>query len=299
MDRRQFLIFASALAYQTRTANAFTSTCTVTTQPLWCGLPPGDGGPRGMPKISSRGAVSHIAVPTLTVLKPDKPNGHAVLVAAGGGYRRIEMAKEAWPAALWLRLRGYTPYILRYRLPGEEWNAGNLVSLQDARRALRIIRARHHKLTVLGFSAGGHLLGMAAARADYDAYPAQDAIDSMPAYADGVALIYPVVTLEAPWTHTSTHRQLVGDDASARAEAQWSVQHFITPQAPSFFYVQARDDKIAAPHNALLLKAACCRAHVPIELHCYSRGGHGFSMGRAGTPTMAWPERYAAWLNRQ
>jgi acetyl esterase/lipase len=78
----------------------------------------------GAPRRSARGALSHIARPQLAVWRPAVPRGHGVLIAAGGGYRRIEMAKEAWPAARWLTARGYTAYILSYRLPGEGWGAG-------------------------------------------------------------------------------------------------------------------------------------------------------------------------------
>ncbi|OAT52576.1 twin-arginine translocation pathway signal sequence domain protein [Kluyvera georgiana ATCC 51603] len=82
-------------------------------------------------------------------------------------------------------------YILSYRLPGESWHDGSRVALQDAQRALRIIRQREKRVNVLGFSAGGHLLGMAVTRADERSYTPLDALDSLPARADGAALIYP------------------------------------------------------------------------------------------------------------
>lgn len=297
MHRRQFLASCAwALSLGPLSAAAGAARVTI---PLWPGQPPGGGGPKGARKISVRGAVSHIAIPTLTMLQPANPDGRAVLIAAGGGYRRIEMAKEAWPAASWLARRGYTPYVLSYRLPGEGWHDGQRVSLQDAQRALRIIRHRHGSVGVLGFSAGGHLLGMAAARPDYASYAPQDALDATPAAADNAALIYPVVTLEAPYNHTSTHRQLVGNDASPREEAQWSVQNFITPHSPPFFLAQAEDDTISDPHNTLILAAACRRAGVPVEMQRYPSGGHGFGMGRPGTLTVEWPARYEAWLCRR
>lgn len=299
MHRRQFLASCAWALSLGPLSIACAAAADGVTIPLWPDLPPGGGGPKGARKISARGAVSHIAAPSLTMLAPANPNGRAVLIAAGGGYRRIEMAKEAWPAARWLAQRGYTPYILRYRLPGEGWRDGHLVSLQDAQRALRIIRCRHGDVGVLGFSAGGHLLGMAATRPDYASYTPQDTLDGTSAAADNAALIYPVVTLEAPWNHTSTHRQLVGDKASPREEAQWSVQNFITRQSPPFFLAQAENDTISDPHNTLLLAAACRRTGVSVEMHRYPRGGHGFAMGRPGTLTVEWPARYEAWLCRR
>ncbi|MBS0908272.1 alpha/beta hydrolase [Tatumella sp. JGM118] len=264
--------------------------------PLWNGTPPGGGGPDGRLISSAGGALSHIAHPTLSVYSPARSNGYAVLIAAGGGYKRIEMRKEALPAAAWLTARGFTAYVLTYRLPDEGWGEGSLVALQDAQRALRVIRQREKHLSVLGFSAGGHLLGLAAVRSDFVSYPPTDAIDTLPAKADRAALIYPVITLEPPYTHTSTHRILAGTGASLRQDAQWSVQNFVTPQSPPFFLVQAKDDPVSDPENTLIMQAACQREHVPVELFRYSRGGHGFGMGKPGTPTVEWPAHYAQWL---
>lgn len=264
--------------------------------PLWEGIPPGGGGPGGVIKVSGNDALSHIARPVLSVYLPANPNGYAVLIAAGGGYKQIEMGKEALPAAAWLTARGFTAYVLTYRLPGEGWGDGALVALQDAQRALRVIRQREQHLSVLGFSAGAHLLGLAVTRSDYVSYPPTGATDALPARADRAALIYPVITLEPPYTHTSTHRLLAGRDASLQQDAQWSVQNFVTPQSPPFFLVQAKDDPVSDPENTLILQAACLREHVPVELFRYSRGGHGFGMGKTGTPTVKWPAHYAQWL---
>ncbi|MEC5100660.1 alpha/beta hydrolase, partial [Raoultella ornithinolytica] len=195
MNRRHFLLLSAVSLWAATRAGASDrrdeALC------LWPGEPPGGGGPSGAPRLSARGALTHIARPQLTVWRPALSRGHGVLIAAGGGYRRIEMAKEAWPAARWLTARGYTAYILSYRLPGEGWGAGALAPLQDAQRALRLIRAREEQVSLLGFSAGGHLLGMAACRADFAAYSPQDALDDRPARADKAALIYPISILKS------------------------------------------------------------------------------------------------------
>ena len=300
MDRRQFLTtFAAALCLRAALSESLAAGSATSIIPLWEGTPPGGGGPKGERSISARGAVSYVAIPTLSALRPVKPNGRAVLIAAGGGYKRIEMAKEAWPAAQWLAQRGYAPYVLCYRLPGEGWRDGNLVALQDAQRALRVVRQRHGEVSVLGFSAGGHLLGMAALRPDFASYPPRDALARRPASADGAALIYPVVTLEAPYNHTSTHKLLVGNHPAAGEEARWSLQTYVTPQSPPLFLAQAEDDHVSNPQNTLILAAACRREGVPVGMHRYRTGGHGFGMGRPGTPTAAWPAAYEAWLCRR
>ncbi|MEQ4512554.1 alpha/beta hydrolase [Dickeya zeae] len=265
---------------------------------LWGDTPPGGGGPFDPPHVSARGALSHIANPYLDVFAPEKPNGQAILVAAGGGYQRIEMGKEAWPAAAWLAAQGYTAYVLAYRLPGEGWHDGSRVALQDAQRALRVIRHRERRVGVLGFSAGGHLLGMAALRHEAR-YPPQDELDTLPIQADHAALIYPVITLEKPYQHTATHRVLVGRDASAAQEAEWSVQSYVSGRSPPFFLVQADDDSVSDPHNTLIMAQACQRANVPVVMQRYPVGGHGFGLGEPGSPVAAWPSAYLNWLHRQ
>ncbi|MEF3102373.1 acetyl esterase/lipase [Raoultella ornithinolytica] len=294
MNRRRFLLFSAAALLITQRTRA--SDSIQETLPLWSAEPPGGGGPGGAVRLSARGALSHIVRPSLTVWRPAVPNGHGVLVAAGGGYRRIEMAKEAWPAARWLTARGYTAYVLSYRLPGEGWTAGGLAPLQDAQRALRLIRQREQKVSLLGFSAGGHLLGMAACRADFASYPPLDAADVLPARADGAALIYPVISLEPPYSHTATHRILAGPHASPAVDRAWSVQTYVNGQTPPCFLTQALDDPVSDPHNTLIMADACRQHQVPVSLYRYASGGHGFAMGRPGTPTVDWPGHYAAWL---
>lgn len=294
MNRRHFLLFSAAVLLAANRASARDPQ--QETLWLWPGDAPGGGGPQGASRLSARGALSHIARPQLSVWQPAAPRGHGVLVAAGGGYRRIEMAKEAWPAARWLTARGYTAYVLSYRLPGEGWAAGGLAPLQDAQRALRLIRQREQKVSLLGFSAGGHLLGMTACRADFASYPPVDARDALPARADGAALIYPIISLEPPYSHTATHRVLAGPHASPAVDRAWSVQTYVNRRTPPCFLTQAQDDPVSDPHNTLIMADACRQHQVAVSLYRYASGGHGFGMGRPGTPTVAWPERYARWL---
>jgi acetyl esterase/lipase len=254
-------------------------------------------------ETTAKGATSNIAVPSITVFRAAKPNGSAMLVAGGGGYKRIEMASEALPAALWLNDRGITAFVLSYRLPGEGWNDGPLAPLQDAQRALRLIRAKSadyaiksDRIGVLGFSAGGHLMGLAATRSEYASYSAIDAFDELSARPDAAALIYPIITLKPPYDHTSTKRVLIGEHPTAEETAEWSVETHVQSDCPSMFLVQAKDDPISDPHNTLIMAAACKSANVSVEMHRLKSGGHGFGMGKAEMPTAAWPGWYEGWL---
>lgn len=300
MKRRNFILGAGTAVLMLKLAalQAKDPTAPSETVELWNGVPPGGGGPSGDNTLTSHGSLSNVVRPYLQIFKPDKPNGKAVMVAAGGGYKRIELGGEGWPMADWLTQRGYTAYVLAYRLPSEGWNAGNVVAMQDAQRALRIVRSRESHVSLLGFSAGGHLMGMTATLGDSQTYAAQDSIDSIAAVAEGAALIYPPITLERPYTYTSTHKVLVGADASAQEEAEWSVQNRVTESTPPEFLVQAEDDSVVDPHNTLIMAAACEQRGVAVEMHRYATGGHGFGLGRRGTAAEEWPGRYEEWLGR-
>ena len=265
--------------------------------PLWQDEPPGGGGPSGNLRVSANGSWSNIVSPAIQRFQPENPNGSAVLIAAGGGYRWIGMGGEAWPVARWLNARGYTAYVLSYRLPHEKWHAASLAPLQDAQRAIRLVRSMETKVHLLGFSAGGHLFGMAAARPEFATYEPQDALDQVVPVADSVGLIYPVITLEPPYTHTMTHRQLVGKNASATQEANWTVENYVTRQFPPTFLAQAEDDPVSNPHNTVIMHDICRKMGVPVEQINITRGGHGFGLGKAGTPAALWDEAYAVWLN--
>lgn len=293
---------AFALARPLRTAIA-SETASL---PLWDRTPPGGGTISGEPERSSKGAMSHVVTPMLEVFRPARPNGSAALIAGGGGYKRIQMESEAYPAARWLAQRGVTAFVLDYRLPGEGWAAGALAPFQDAQRAIRLIRARAGiygvdpaRILALGFSAGGHLIGMTAARPDFASYPAQDDIDVLPAEVAAAALIYPVVTLRPPYDHTSTRRMLVGDHPSEKDSAAWSVESWIGPQMPPLFAVQAQDDPVSDPANLAILTQAAKRAGVPIEAHRLPSGGHGFGMGKPGAPSAEWPSWFEHWLRER
>jgi acetyl esterase/lipase len=303
--RQALACSALALARQPRLAAAGTaaSAAAIPTLPLWDRTMPGGAPIAGASKRSANGALSHIVTPMLEVFAPARPNGSAALIAGGGGYKRIQLASEAYPAARWLARRGVTAFVLDYRLPGDGWAAGPLAPLQDAQRAIRLIRARApaygldpSRLLALGFSAGGHLMGMTAARPDFASYPAQDDIDALPARVSAAALIYAIVTLRAPYDHTSTRRVLIGDHPSADDSAGWSVDTWIGKSMPPLFAVQAEDDPVAPPENIAILARAARLAGVPIETHRLSRGGHGFGMGKAGSPSAEWPAWFALWL---
>lgn len=270
---------------------------------LWPDLPPGGGGPSGPQVEDGSGAVSNVSTPVLEVFLPQKPSGTAVLVAGGGGYRRIGLVKEAYPAAYLLASQGITAFVLTYRLPSENWAEGPVVAVQDGQRALRVIRANAERfgldpgrIGVMGFSAGGHLCGMVAARSTFRAYAPVDAVDELSARPDFAALIYPVVSLQPPFDTTNTRRSLVGETPTQEARAAWSLHTHVGPDCPSIFLVQADDDRVVNPQQSRILDEACRGAKVMVEYHRFAVGGHGFGIGSAEASVALWPRLYRLWL---
>jgi acetyl esterase/lipase len=272
---------------------------------LWPEAVPGSGGPQGENRATAWGAVSHVSTPELTVFPAHKPNGGAVLIVPGGGYRSISVEGEGYSAATWLNQRGYAAFVLTYRLPGEGWSDGPKVSVADAQRALRVIRANagvygidKSRVGILGFSAGGHLAGLAATRFADTFYQPLDKVDTLSDRPDWAALVYPVITLEAPFTKTSTHRQMVGRGSDPALESAWSVQTEVNGRMPPVFLVHAEDDPIANIRHSEIMAAACQAVKVPVDFVRLPTGGHGFAMGRPGTASMDWGKSFDQWLKR-
>lgn len=269
--------------------------------PLWPGVPPGGEGPSGGEEVDAHGARRNIVRPRLTLFEPARMSDTVFLIASGGGYRRIEDGKEALPAARWLTAHGYAAAVLDYRLPGEGWTPE--APVQDARRALRLLRsgaalAGMRRVGVLGFSAGAHLLALAAGNAPLGGYDRVDAADEAPARADLAAFIYPVLSLSPDLRPTSAQKMLIGRDPSPALAATWSADTHVDAHFPPAFLVQALDDPVSDPRQAPLMADACARAGVPVELHMLASGGHGFGMGRVGASSAQWPAWFADRLAR-
>jgi acetyl esterase/lipase len=243
----------------------------------------------------------------MVVFRPAIPNGSAVLVMPGGGYRWVVIDKEGYEVARWLSARGYTVFVLFYRLPGEGWKAGPDVALADAQRAIRLIRQRARdygilpeRVAAMGFSAGGHVCGDLATRFATLVYDAVDSADGLISRPDAAALIYAVQSMRAPIAHAGSRALLIGKDASAERERAHSPASNVTRQTPPCFVVHAEDDPTVPVDNSLEFRAALKRAGVPVETHLFTNGGHGFGLRRAmGKPAEAWPDLFARWTATQ
>ncbi len=328
IDRRSFMAASvcagAGFAGVASPLLAQTTVPTVPGSPLPPGLPqPSEtidlwpGGAPGMPakpltetvqerstdRLVTDRAVYGIAKPRMAVFRPDRPNGAAVLITPGGGYRWVVIDKEGYEMGRWLAARGFTAFVLFYRLPGERWAAGPDVALADAQRAMRVIRARAgdfaidpERVSAMGFSAGGHLCADLATRFDAKVYAPVDAADRLSAKPHSAAPIYPVISMTAPDAHGGSRELLVGKNATPALEAAHSPHLNVPADAPPVFLLHAEDDEVVPVNNALLLRAALKAKGVRVETHLFEHGGHGFGLRKAiGKPVEVWPELWRAW----
>jgi acetyl esterase/lipase len=282
--------------------------------PLWPGSPPGSPTTLPTPKYEQRSKdpnfndrwLTGVDRPSLTVRRPATPNGTAVMLMPGGGYGFLAIDNEGEEQARWLNALGITAFILRYRIPTEGWANRSIVPLADAQRGLRLIRASAKRygvdparIATIGFSAGGHLAGSLATRHAERVYTPVDAADQLSARPDLAGLIYPVVSMAAPFTHIGSRDQLFGPGADPKALAAASVETRVTADTPPVFLTHASDDGLVPIENSIALYQALLAAKRPGELHAFDQGGHGFGVRLPKTvPASIWPTLFAAYARR-
>ena len=225
--------------------------------------------------------------------------GAAFVVCPGGGYGGLA-AHEGEPVARWLNGLGVTAFVLRYRL-GPRYR--HPVMLGDAARAIRWVRTHTReygidpaRIGILGFSAGGHLASTAATHFDDGKPGASDPVEQHSSRPNAAVLIYPVVTLQPPFAHEGSRRNLLGDSPSDELVRSLSNETQVTAQTPPTFLVHTHEDKGVPAENSLLFALALRKAGVPVELHLYEHGAHGFGMGGTDPVLSRWPDQCAAWL---
>jgi acetyl esterase/lipase len=229
-------------------------------------------------------AWTHVATPVLTVTPArGRPTGAAMLLLPGGGYARVALRNGGSEIARDLAARGITAFDLRYRLPHDGWTAGPDAPLQDAQRAMRLIRSQAARWRIdparvgaRGASAGGHLAARLGSRAKLATYGAVDAVDALPAAPCVLGLFFPVVALSGASAHAQSRAELLGstpDEARARA---LSADADLPADMPPTYVACAADDPVVDPANSLRLFEALRAAHVATELMVFEKGGHGF-----------------------
>lgn len=232
--------------------------------------------------------VRKVSQPTMTVYAPQTGNtGAAVVVFPGGGYNILAVDLEGTEACDWLTSKGITCVLLKYRVPCVKsgpyrncWTA-----LQDAQRTVGLVRFHAaewhidpHRIGVLGFSAGGHMVAAMSTHFGKRLYPAVDAADKESCRPDFAVALYP--------GHLAVPERNFALNPDVR----------ISKQTPPTFLVQAEDDPVDPVENSLVYCAALRKAGVPAEMHVYVKGGHAFGLRRTEFPITEWPRLVETWL---
>jgi acetyl esterase/lipase len=243
-------------------------------------------------------AVENVARPTMTVYAPAGNNtGAAVVVFPGGGYKILAIDLEGTEVCDWVTAKGITCVLLKYRVPdsGPAWDERckcHIVpkaptALEDAQRTVGLVRfhAREwhidpHKIGVLGFSAGGHMVAAMSTHFEHRLYAAVDAADKESCRPDFAVALYPGHL----WT---------GD---GKFELNPDIRTHITRQTPPTFLLQAENDYVDNVNQSLVYYIALKNAKVPVEMHLYAQGGHAFGLRRTKLPITGWPRLVEIWL---
>jgi acetyl esterase/lipase len=229
--------------------------------------------------------LGNVSTPTLTLFSPKNSTGAAVVVLPGGGYRFLAIDLEGTEVCEWLNSINVTCVLLKYRVPDTGPYPKSSAALQDAQRALGIVRSHAaewhvdpNRIGVLGFSAGAHLAAALSTHFDQRLYDTVDAADQLSCRPDFAVIVYP------------------GYLALADQNFAPNPDIHVTAKTPPSFVVQAEDDGVHV-ENAIVYYQALKNAKVPAELHLYAQGGHGYGLRRTEKPVTSWPELVQTWLH--
>lgn len=255
--------------------------------------------PEGAPGALGNEAVDKPKI-TLYRADPARSSGAAVVVCPGGGYGVLAADHEGKQVAEWLNSLGVSAFVLQYRL-GPRYH--HPAPLQDAQRAIRIVRSRAgswgvdpSRIGILGFSAGGHLASTAATHFDAGQPGSADPVERVSSRPDFAVLAYPVVSLLDPVAHVGSRQHLLGDNPDPKLVELLSNEKQVTAQTPPTFLFHTADDPGVPVENSLQFFAALRKAGVPAEMHVFAHGRHGVGLAADDPALSQWPKLCALWM---
>ncbi len=267
---------------------------------VWPGTPPGETKtlppevPRTTPTdrlVAGRSVLrlANVSTPQLAVYRPpaDRDTGASVVICPGGGFSILAYDLEGTEVAAWLNSIGVTGIVLKYRVPVRDPQKRWLPAVQDAQRAMSIVRSKAaewgldpQRIGILGFSAGGATAGLTSLLFEQRQYASIDQIDTVSSRPDFALLIYSAGFVE-------------------RGQTQMNPDIVVPKNAPPMFFVHAFDDGVPV-QNALLLAAELKKNGGSAEVHVYDAGGHGYGLRHVSEqPVTTWPKRAEEWLARR
>ncbi len=243
--------------------------------------------------------IDNVSIPTMTVYRArGKNTGAAILVFPGGGYRGLAIDLEGTEVCDWATAKGIACAVLKYRVPGSgPWwdNACRCEhidvkprALEDAQRAMGLLRQNAaqygidpHKVGVLGFSAGGHMVAHISTHFAKRAYAPVDAADALPCRPDFAVALYPGHMYGGEYPGDHINHDIVDN---------------ITADTPPFFVLQNEDDPVDPIKDSMTLFDGLVAKKVPVEYHVYATGGHAFGLRPTAEPSTHWPDLMEVWL---
>lgn len=244
------------------------------------------------------GLVRRVIHPSLEVFLPekDKANGTAVIICPGGSYKVIVYNGEGAGTAKEFAKRGVTAFVLKYRLPDDAFVLNKTIApMQDLQQAIKLVREQATKwavdparIGVIGFSAGGHLAASAGTHFNESLTENKNHTSLRP---DFLVVVYPVISMQDSLTHADSRRNLLGEHPAADSILFFSNEKQVRSGMPPVYITHAADDKLVDVDNSISFFEALRKQQVPVEMHIYPKGGHGFIFRQPG-----WIEPLFAWM---
>ncbi len=243
-----------------------------------------------------------ISIPTLAVYLPDQKiaTGAAVIICPGGGYGMESYRLEGTIIAETFLRKGIAAFILKYRLPSDSIMIDKAIGpLQDAQQAIKTVRQRAvewnlnpAKIGIMGFSAGGHLASTAGTHFDKAYIPNEEMVSLRP---DFMILIYPVISMSDELTHMGSRNSLLGKSPEPERIKLFSNELHVDENTPPTWLTHTGDDKVVTVENSIHFYQELVRNKVPVEMHLYPAGNHGFVLQ---LPTDEWMQPLFDWMKK-
>jgi len=261
---------------------------------------------KDMPQNLSEGLVRRVINPTLEMYLPekDKASGAAVVICPGGGYSVIVYGGEGVLTAKEFAKKGIAAFVLKYRLPNDSFQVNKTIApLQDAQQAIKIVRDSAsawgidvNKVGIMGFSAGGHVASTEATHFNKALIENKNNTNLRP---DFQILIYPVISMHDSLTHKDSRTQLLGSDPTKENVDLYSNELQVNKDSPPAYITQAADDKVVDVDNSIIYFEKLRHNNVPVEMHIYEKGNHGFVFKHPGwmDPLFEWMQSHN-WMNK-
>jgi acetyl esterase/lipase len=256
-------------------------------------------------EIKSSGMFRSITQPALELFQPDKnkANGTAIIICPGGGYSVIVYDGEGVNTAKQFTEKGITVFVLKYRLPDDSIMQDKTIGpLQDIQQAIKLVRENAakwgidpSKIGIAGFSAGGHLASTAATHYNNSVINNPENTSLRP---DFQILVYPVISMQEDLTHKDSRKKLLGDSPSKQTVDYFSNELMVTEKTAPAYITHASDDKVVTVNNSIRYYEALQSKKVPVEMHLYQKGDHGFifRMKEWTEPLFTWMKANR-WIN--